>query len=209
MELGKHGIFPPPPPQFLTTVTPYCELLGLNALPSHLHVVIGAALFYQALFLLFPLVHSRLQCYTTLPTRAKLNWDIHAVSMIQCLLICYLAYLALGDPQLLKDRVFGYSPFGADVSALACGYFIWDTYVSVRYAKLFGLGFALHGIASLAVFLFGFVCPLFPLRGANIASFFDVLWTCSVIFRSIYSIFECSLVFGKISCASRLMVGQT
>ena len=207
MESGIQGIFPPPPPQFLKAVTPYCELLGLHALPSHLHVVIGAAIFYQTLFLLSPLVNSRLQSYTALNMRAKLNWDIHVVSMIQCLLICYLAYHALGDPQLLQDRVLGYSPFGADVSALACGYFVWDTYVSVRYVKLFGLGFALHGIASLAVFLFGFVCPLFPLPGANVASFFDVLWTCGVTLRSFYSIFECSLVFGKISYALRLMVG--
>lgn len=81
------------------------------------------------------------------------------MSMVQSLLICWLAFLALGDPQLLKDRVFGYSEFGADVAALACGYFVWDTYVSVKYVKFFGIGFALHGITSLAVFLFGFVSP--------------------------------------------------
>jgi len=79
------------------------------------------------------------------------------VSMIQSLLICWLAFLALGDPVLKRDRVFGYSEFGADVSALACGYFVWDTYVSVKYVKYFGIGFALHGIVSLFVFLFGFV----------------------------------------------------
>ena len=79
------------------------------------------------------------------------------MSMIQSLLICWLALLALGDPALYNDRVFGYSSFGADVAALACGYFLWDTYVSVKYAKFFGMGFALHGLASLFVFLFGFV----------------------------------------------------
>jgi hypothetical protein len=79
--------------------------------------------------------------------------------MVQALIICYLAYLALGDPVLKADRVFGYSTFGGDVAALACGYFVWDTYVSLKYAGLFGVGFALHGIASLYVFLFGFVVP--------------------------------------------------
>lgn len=161
MELTKHGLFSPPPPQFLKTVTPYCELLGFKALPSHLHVILGAAVFYQTLFILFPFLSSHIKSYTTLSTRSKINWDIHAVSMVQSILICYLAYLALGDPQLKQDRVHGYSAFGADVSALACGYFIWDTYVSVRYVKLFGPGFALHGIASLAVFSFGFVYFLF------------------------------------------------
>jgi hypothetical protein len=45
------------------------------------------------------------------------------------------------------------------VGALACGYFVWDSYVSLKYMHLFGVGFALHGIASLAVFIFGFVHP--------------------------------------------------
>lgn len=78
--------------------------------------------------------------------------------MVQSLVICWCTFFALGDPQLLSDRVFGYSPFGADVSAMACGYFLWDSYVSLKYMRLFGVGFALHGLASLAVFLFGFVC---------------------------------------------------
>ena len=157
MEVSKQGLFSPPPPEFLKAVTPYCELLGFKSLAAHLHVIIGAALFYQCIYVLSPLLCSSFQSYTTLPTRSKINWDIHIVSMIQSILICGLAYLALEDPKLKEDRVFGYSPFGADVSALACGYFVWDTYVSLRYVRLFGVGFALHGIASLGVFLFGFV----------------------------------------------------
>lgn len=79
--------------------------------------------------------------------------------MVQSLLICWFAFLALGDPLLKDNHVFGYSPFAADVGALACGYFVWDSYVSLKYMHLFGVGFALHGIASLAVFIFGFVPP--------------------------------------------------
>jgi hypothetical protein len=129
-------------------------------LAPHIHVILGAAAFYQAIFILSPVVSSMFNSYNTLKLRSKINWDIHLVSMVQSILICWLAYLALGDPQLKADRVYGYSPFGADVSALACGYFVWDTYVSLKYANLFGIGFALHGIASLFVFLFGFVCFL-------------------------------------------------
>lgn len=163
-ELLKEGLFSPPPAEFLKVVNPYCERLGFKALAQHLHIVLGAAIFYQLIFILSPLLCSPFKSYTTLRTRSKINWDIHLVSMVQSILICWLAYLALGDPKLKADRVFGYSPFGADVSALACGYFVWDTYVSVRYVRLFGVGFALHGIASLAVFLFGFV-PLLVQRG--------------------------------------------
>jgi TLC domain len=140
-------------------VRPACERLGFEALAEHLHVVLGAALFYQGIFSISPYFSSFFKSYTDLRKRAKINWDIHVVSMIQSIAICYLAYLALGDPKLKADRVHGYSPFGADVSALACGYFIWDSYVSVKYASLFGIGFALHGLASLSVFAFGFVFP--------------------------------------------------
>jgi hypothetical protein len=87
--------------------------------------------------------------------------------MVQSLIICGLAYLALGDPILKTDRIFGYSKFGGDVAALACGYFVWDSYVSIKYAGLFGWGFALHGIASLYVFLFGFVNISFFGYGAD------------------------------------------
>jgi TLC domain len=127
------------------------------------------------------------ESYNALRTRAKINWDIHVVSMIQCVLICFLAIFALEDPQLKEDRVFGYSAFGADVSALACGYFVWDTYVSFKYIKLFGVGFALHGLASLAVFLFGFVSPV-SCVALTLASFPNVLWTCGVAFRTLHSL---------------------
>lgn len=155
--MTSHSLLPPAPPAFVKFVTPYCEALGLKVLPAHLHVVLGAAAFYQLCFLLSPALSNPFSAYTTLGRRSKINWDIHVVSMIQSILICWLAFLALGDPKLLADRVFGYSPFAGDVAALACGYFLWDSYVSLRYVKLFGVGFALHGIASLAVFLFGAV----------------------------------------------------
>ena len=143
---------------------PFFETLGFKALPEHIHVILGAALFYQLIFVLSPLFSSLFPSYTSLRRRSKINWDIHVVSMVQSLLICWLAYLALGDPLLKDNRVFGYSPFAADVSALACGYFVWDSYVSLKYMHLFGVGFALHGIASLAVFTYGFVSPPSTLR---------------------------------------------
>jgi TLC domain len=186
VELAKVGLFPPPPPDFIKAVSPYCELLGFKSLASHLHVVVGAALFYQSMFLVSPFISSMFKSYNALRTRSKINWDIHVVSMIQCVLICFLAFFALGDPQLKGDRVFGYSAFGADVSALACGYFVWDTYVSFKYIKLFGVGFALHGLASLAVFLFGFVPPVNSVT-LTLASFPNVLWTCGVALRTLDS----------------------
>jgi hypothetical protein len=156
-ELSHHGLFPGPSPKFVNLVTPYCEKLGFIILPRHLHIIIAFALIYQGIFLLSPYISSNFKSYISLRRRSQINWDIHVVSMVQSLLICWCAFLALGDPQLRSDRVFGYSAFGADVAAMACGYFVWDSYVSLKYVKSFGVGFALHGLASLAVFSFGFV----------------------------------------------------
>jgi len=99
--------------------------------------------------------------------------------MIQSLIIIGLAILALNDSKLKDDRVFGYSEFGGDVSALGCGYFLWDTYVSLKYAQMFGLGFAFHGIASLSVFLFGFVASWFS--WLTLATLCNVLGPCIAI----------------------------
>jgi len=150
------GLFPSPSEEVIQFITPFCDALGFKALPPHLHVILAGALFYQLIFLLSPLLCAPIKSYTTLRRRSKINWDIHVVSMVQSLIIVWLAYLALGDPLLKENRAFGYSPFGADVAALACGYFVWDSYVSLKYVRMFGWGFALHGLASFYVFLFGF-----------------------------------------------------
>jgi hypothetical protein len=157
LEITSHNLLPPAPDAFVKALTPFCDALGFKALPAHLHVILGAAAFYQLCFLLSPLLSHSVPAYQALDRRSKINWDIHVVSMIQSIAICWLAYLALGDPKLLADRVFGYSAFAGDVAGLAVGYFVWDSYVSIRYVKLFGIGFALHGLASLAVFTFGLV----------------------------------------------------
>jgi TLC domain len=160
--LSREGIFPPMPVALTDAISPYCEALGFHSLAPHLHVILASGLVYQIMFMLSPYVSQIFTSYNNLRPRSKINWDIHVVSLFQSLLISYLAFLALGDPQLVADPVFGYSRYGADLSAMACGYFLWDTYVSVKYVNLFGAGFAAHGILSLFVFILGFVCPLNP-----------------------------------------------
>ena len=157
---GVARLFDAQPEAFVKATAPICELFGFKVLPFHLHIILGGAVFYQAIFLISPVLSRPFKAYTSLNMRSKINWDLHVVSMVQSVLICWLAYLALGDPELLADRVFGYSRYGGNVSALACGYFLWDSYVSIKYVKFFGMGFALHGVTSLAVFLFGFVPSL-------------------------------------------------
>lgn len=55
------------------------------------------------------------------------------------------------------ERVYGYTGASGLVQGLACGYFIWDLVVSVRYFRIFGPGILAHAVTALMVFSFGFV----------------------------------------------------
>lgn len=145
------------PPVVQEALESFFEFVGLPALVSHFHEVILAFWLYQGLFLLGPLFNSKISSYNTLPKRTRINFDIHVVSQVQCLLIVALAFPAFFDPVLQTDHLFAYSPYGGLVYAFAVGYFAWDTYISLKYIKWFGAGFAVHGIASLCVFILSFV----------------------------------------------------
>lgn len=56
-----------------------------------------------------------------------------------------------------KARVWGYTGAGGLIQGLACGYFVWDLYVSIRYVGVFGLGLLAHAVSALLVFSLGFV----------------------------------------------------
>ncbi|KAK9456745.1 TLC domain-containing protein [Dipodascopsis uninucleata] len=130
--------------------------LGLPMLTHHIHEVVLSFVIYETLFILGPFFGSFIPSYKNLPERSRLNFDIHIVSQVQCLLILALSFVAFFDDELKSDHVFAYSPYGGLVYAFALGYFTWDSYISIKYVKWFGPGFALHGIASFSVFLLSF-----------------------------------------------------
>ncbi|KAK9466957.1 TLC domain-containing protein [Lipomyces arxii] len=145
--------YPQPVAEFLEAV---CTYVHLPALARHFHEVILAFALYQGIFVISPYFCKYIAAYRTLNDRTKLNFDIHVVSHVQCLLILALALPAFWDPELQDDHIFAYSPYAGLVYAFAVGYFAWDTYISVKYINLFGAGFAVHGIASLIVFTISF-----------------------------------------------------
>ncbi|KAF5102052.1 hypothetical protein D0Z00_000512 [Geotrichum galactomycetum] len=130
------------------------DYLGYTILPDHVEEVIFAAFFYHAIYLVSSIVSPRLvKGYNSLSRRTQLNFDIHVVSHVQAILILALSFPLFGDADLAKDRIYSYTPYAGFVSAMAVGYFVWDTYICIRYFKMFGLGFAIHGIGALFVFL--------------------------------------------------------
>lgn len=134
-------------------VKPISDYLGYTYLPTHISEIVLAAAFYQAAFILSSALSPvLLPAYKNLSPKTKVNFDIHVVSHIQAILILALSFPLFNDPVLSTDRLSAYTPYAGFVSACAVGYFVWDTYVCIKYFKLFGFGFLLHGVAALFVF---------------------------------------------------------
>ena len=142
-------------PGLAEAVTPLMsDYLGYTIVPLHIEEIFLSAVFYQAIYIVSSIVSPMFcQGYRTLPKRTQLNFDIHVVSQVQAILILALSFPLFTDSVLKADRVYGYTPYGGFVSAMAMGYFIWDIYICLRFLSMFGIGFAVHGIAAGFVFL--------------------------------------------------------
>lgn len=149
-------------------VTPLAKHWGYDLLPAHASEILFAALFYQLIFLLSGVVASRvLPAYCTLTPKTKVNFDIHVVSHIQAILILALCAPLFADPILAADHFNAHTPYSGFVSAMAIGYFLWDSLVCIRFFAMFGPGFLIHGLAALFVFgqsmrpMLHYYCPHF------------------------------------------------
>lgn len=141
----------------------YIEPSNLFAL--HYHEIIYSFVFYCALMVVSPPVCRKLfgDNYLKLNKKGRINFDIHIVSSVQCLLSIVLCV------PLFLDKTFGATSygqlFGSDfnhtlVAAVTVGYFIWDFLVCIVYFDLFGVSFLLHAVTALTVFSITFI-PFF------------------------------------------------
>lgn len=76
-----------------------------------------------------------------------LGRNIHVVSLVHALLIIPLALRCLGLESLSADPAFGWHPRSGTLTAVACGYFLWDTLESVVHFA--DIGFVVHGTPNL------------------------------------------------------------
>ena len=152
-----HPIFPGLSQDWQDAIQPACDYILLPKLAQHLHVLLLSACFYHSIYIISSIVSPYFSHYRALDRRTKVNWDIHAVSMVQAIVILYLIYrVYVYDVDIRKDKIFGFSNYAGDVYATACGYFLWDALISTYYISWFGFGFVFHGIASLQIFLFSY-----------------------------------------------------
>jgi hypothetical protein len=142
--------------------TPYDPVYHMNPFfkdpqtyyQAHAHEIAGSIVFYQVLYLMSPYISKLIfhKNYDQLSHNSKLNFDIHVVSMVQCLISIVAIVPLIGDTHLRENSVSHYTEYAAFVSSITIGYFLWDLFVCLRHFKMFGLGFLVHAIASLFVF---------------------------------------------------------
>lgn len=142
----------------LTTEDP---LIGWSIFPEsdnlylkHLHEIIGSLLFYIVVYkwiaplinrLVFGKHYSHVQ-----DSKIKINFDVHIVSHIQCIITMYtiapiiFTSLDLNVVTYKDDRC-------AMASAMTFGYFLWDLGVCLLHFELYGLEFMAHCLSSLYV----------------------------------------------------------
>ena len=160
-----HDPFPAAPVALSALTQRYIAApLHLTTLPAHLHEILFAFLLYETTLRVSSFLSPRLfpSVYPSLPRRTQISWDQHVVSLVQSLTICSLAFWVLGtddeiDRTVWSGRIFGYSGATAFVQAMAGGYFLWDTYISIRWFNILGPGSLAHGVSALTITILGFV----------------------------------------------------
>lgn len=124
----------------------------------HAHEVVGAFVFYQLTYAYFAPWFNRLVFrggYTSIgDSKTRVNFDIHTVSYVQCVVTFWSIAPTLLLPMNLS-LVSYQNELATMASALAMGYFLWDLYICVRHYSLYGFEFLAHALSSLYVFTLG------------------------------------------------------
>lgn len=135
-------------------VGPIGKKYGYESLGDHIHEILFTFIFYDMVYRLSGVISPSIsKGYRSLSHRTQINFDIHVASMVNCLILLVLIFPMFNDPILALDKVLSYTPYGGFVCSVACGYFLWDAITCLRFMKLFGPGFAIHGVSALFVFI--------------------------------------------------------
>lgn len=107
----------------LDDLAPYFAAAGLTKMQDHLHVLLASCCFWEIVRVCSAMVSPRLSSSYRLKLTPykQFDWDVHVVSLVHALVVSVLALPLFWDPQLVGDRLFGYSKYGGDVYALTSG----------------------------------------------------------------------------------------
>ena len=169
---------------------PYADAYGMHHLPAHLPTLIRSTLLWFAIQTLSSQLSPRLfpKTFAKFNRKTRISWDIHIVSLVHAALITPLAAriwlkaretnaLGLRTHPLAVDRLYGYDYETAQVYAIAQGYFVWDSVISILHE---GPGFIAHGLVALVAFTLVYH-PIFMYDGLGF-----LLWELSTPFLNIH-----------------------
>lgn len=120
-------------------VQPLADRFGLSVLPLHAGTVVKSLAFWVSLQLLSSHLSPRLfpTIYPQLKRSTRISWDVHFVALVHAALITPLCakvwWDVYSDPMhpMAQRRIYGYTYEAGTVYAIAIGYFIWDSVVSI------------------------------------------------------------------------------
>jgi len=158
----------PAPTGLVQASQPLARTLSLRTLPFHVHEILPAFGIYTFLYsYVSPRISQHLfpETYASLSRKTKINWDVHAVSLVQSCITntATLAVMYLDKERWKmgpRERVWGYTGATGMVQGLGAGYFLWDLMMSGKDINIHGPGAFVHAASALAVSLLGFVSLL-------------------------------------------------
>ncbi|EGN95539.1 hypothetical protein SERLA73DRAFT_186601 [Serpula lacrymans var. lacrymans S7.3] len=160
---------------------PLADITGVPNISQHADVILVSCLCFTFVRLVLSPILSTVFfpiSYGQTGKRAKHNWDVHVVSLVNAVVIIYLAGRCLNIPILDEDRAFGWHDEACFVQAVACGYFLWDSADSLIHFT--DIGFVFHGFSCLAIYGLG-LKPFLFYYGVRF-----LFWELSTIFLNIH-----------------------
>ncbi|EPQ32021.1 uncharacterized protein PFL1_00219 [Pseudozyma flocculosa PF-1] len=165
---------------------PYADQLNVPHMPTHLQTILRSVLLWTSLQLLSSGLSPRLfpKTFATFSKKTRTSWDIHFVAFCHAVVItplCARIWWKVrqqgNSHPLAVDRLYGYDYEAGEVYAVALGYFIWDSYISIRHE---GPGFVAHGLVAFTAFILVYY-PVFMYDGLGF-----LLWELSTPFLNIH-----------------------
>ncbi|KAK4701617.1 hypothetical protein P7C70_g4614, partial [Phenoliferia sp. Uapishka_3] len=171
------------PDWFVEAATPICAAIGLPTFAPVVHLAFVSCFLSFSIQYISSFISPKLfpKYYPTLKAKRD-DWDLHVVGWAYSLVATPLALALILNPskELLVDPLYGWAVREARLSAIATGYFVWDTKVSAQHIGTQGLGFLAHGLGCGAAFAFT-LRPFLLYCGPDF-----LIWELSTIFLNVH-----------------------
>ncbi|KAI8893996.1 TLC domain-containing protein [Globomyces pollinis-pini] len=196
----------------------------LKVLPEYGDTILFATATFHAIFLFGGLLSSISPHYQKLPPKKKVDWCIHLVSMVFACFGVLNGFKIIQMPELILDPLFATNDQCKKVFAIATGYFLWDTIMSIYYVNITGPAFIFHGIACFSVYFLSFQPYNHYFGGCFLlfetsTIFLNIHWFCDKMDMSgsrlqfinglflLAAFFFCRLIWGTYSMLYFIIVG--